>query len=190
MKTKIIPLILGCCMIVNTGCHKEAGLPNGVYVCEFSGIVSDRSSSWAREPFDICWTLMVMDDETLFQINGKPFDRKVFVYGYCGAYYLKPERQPDGSLTAEMHTRQSDYVRYNYDPSIDIKLVFKEMSQSGVDVEIVEGMISEMFSGGGYYLKPTPLIPETQTLTFVRELSDEDKKELMRVKSETEENEL
>ena len=198
--TKMILLISICCMMVNTGCLKAAELRDGVYECEFTEIDSDPirefshllDNPYAPDTIGVCWTLTVIDGEALFHIKKEwPRDGYINTSNH-GDYLLKPEKQPDGSMTAEVIIEEKDkeegLIIDRGGLNRDIKLIFRNINPNSVDVEIVEGTIWKRLSASGVYHHVIPLTPETQTLTFVRELSDEDKETFTRVKLMSEEN--
>ena len=52
------------------------------------------------------------------------------------------------------------------------------VDENKIEVEVFSGTIEDYYSGGSYFVKRAPLLPEKYTLTFIRELTVEDEERL------------
>lgn len=106
--------------------------------------------------------LIVKNDTILYKIansNNLPAAHQ----GRFGDYYLHPERISNGFYSAK---------------NVDIQLFITVMDDNIIEIEVIEGYITYIYSGGQYFKRKEILPAEKQTLSFVRELTAEDEKQL------------
>ena len=174
MKKTLILLTL-CIMASMTSCAQN-GLKNGVYELattppdsiEIGGIKVPSEMFTISEKLkemgtNTTRTLFVKNDTVLYRIGNDSGNLAAF-RGTRGNYFLNLQKK-------------SDNLYKSKDENIELTITI--MDNDTIEIEVFTGIITYYYNGGRYFELPGyPLPPEKQTLTFVRELTAEDKEKL------------
>lgn len=159
MKKYIFLLPLFFMMYINN--FAGNGLKDGVYGFETSYVDSTR---FIYENISEYRFLIVKGDTAIYKMNrssGPAFGK----YMLSGTYFLILKENSEDLY-------ESEYMEQNDSLGMQVKL--RILDNDNIELEILSGTVLSIYSGGQYFRRILPLIPETLTLPFIEDLKVED----------------
>ena len=170
MKKTLIILSI-CIMASMTGCGQN-GLKNGVYesLVESDSIPISLRRLIVKSNFDTIVASYLVEDAFL------PSDVNAYM-GNKSLYILSLTQNADNPMQYT-GVGNSEYTVWGGQTELTITLTINVLNADTVEIDILQGNIEYIHSTGMHYSKPVSLLPEKQTLTFVRELTVEDEEKM------------